>query len=366
MSKTKNPVTINTIIGLTDNPEIYIQLLTKGQLRTKVDKSVCKTLYQLAGDFLMEQRVYGSAYFTIDPNLSSNENQKEIQARLRDLQHILTNRAVAIFYLNMQNSYDFGAFSDIEKNLYDISRRDYWFILQEPEWKLVLSSLKSDNLSPATKEKMKKILEAFSLHLYAYLVNKDSMYREHTSIGREHQILEDMSQMGYEALLKYLENFDTTKPGNPYMNSHVIKNEINSKLNDYGRENRNDRTRRANWNTPERIDYKSELLRTYSLNEYIQREHSTDESTAVNDAVLVDESSMDSFNEVEVLENFKQLYLNLDTPLEKKVLYRSYFEQESWTQTTLAKDLHISPTKLKRIKAKIEKKAVDLGIKWYI
>ena len=103
MSKTKIPVTINTIISLTDNPEIYVQLLTEGQLRTKVDKSVCKTLYQLAGEFLMEQKVYGSAYFAIDPNLSAIENQKEIQARLRDLQHILTNRAVAIFYLNMQN-----------------------------------------------------------------------------------------------------------------------------------------------------------------------------------------------------------------------------------------------------------------------
>ena len=366
MSKIKKAVTINTIISLADNPKTYVQLLTEGQLRTKVDKSVCKTLYQLAGDFLMEQRVYGSAYFVIDPNLSANENQKEIQARLRQLQQILCNRAISIFYLNMQNGYDFGAFSDIEKNLYDISKRDYWFILQESEWKLVLSTLQTSNISPTLRENMKKIMEAFSLHLYAYLVNKDSMYREHTSIGREHQILEDMSQMGYEALLKYLENFDTTKPGNPYMNSHIIKNEINSKLNDYGRENRNDRTRRANWNTPERIDYKSELLRTYSLNEYIQREHSTDESNAINDAVLVDESSMDSYDEVEVLDNFKQLYLALDTPLEKKVLYRSYFEQESWTQTTLAKDLHISPTKLKRIKSKIEKKAVDLGIKWYI
>ena len=366
MSKTKNPVTINTIIGLADTPEQYVSLFTDSTLHSKIDKSVSKTLYQLAGDFLMEQKVYGSAYFVIDPNLSANENQKEIQARLRDLQHILTNRAVALFYLNMQNNYDFGAFSDVEKNLYDISRRDYWFILQEPEWKLVLSSLQSKNTSQTTRKSMKKILEAFSLHLYAYLVNKDSMYREHTSIGREHQILEDMSQMGYEALLKYLENFDTSKPGNPYMNSHIIKNEINSKLNDYGRENRNDRTRRANWNTPERIDYKSELLRTYSLNEYIQREHSTDESTAINDAVLVDESSLDSYDEVEVLDNFKKIYLSLDTPLEKSILYRSYFEQDAWTQTTLAKDLHISPTKLKRIKAKIEKKAVDLGIKWYI
>lgn len=366
MSKTKQPVTINTIISLADSPDVYIHLLTDNTLHSKVDKSVVKTLYQLAGDFLLEQRVYGSAYFAIDPSLSANENQKEIQARLRDLQRILCNRAVTLFYLNMQNNYDFGAFSDIEKNLYEISRRDYWFILQEPEWKLVLSTLQSQNISPTIKTSMKKILEAFSLHLYAYLVNKDSMYREHTSIGREHQILEDMSQMGYEALLKYLENFDTTKPGNPYMNSHIIKNEINSKLNDYGRENRNDRTRRANWNAPERIDYKSELLRTYSLNEYIQREHSTDKSTAINDAVLVDESSLDSYDEIEVLENFKLLYLSLDTPLEKKILYRSYFEQDMWTQTTLAKDLHISPTKLKRIKAKIEKKALDLGIKWYI
>ena len=78
---------------------------------------------------------------------------------------------------------------------------------------------------------------------------------------------------------------------------------------------------------------------------------------------VVDESSLDSYAEVEVLDNFKQLYLSLDTPIEKKVLYRSYFEQDTWTQTTLAKDLHISPTKLKRIKAKIEKKALDLGIK---
>ena len=135
MSKTKNPVTINTIIGLADAPEQYVSLLTDSTLHSKIDKSVSKTLYQLAGDFLLEQKVYGSAYFVIDPNLSANENQKEIQARLRDLQHILTNRAVAIFYLNMQNNYDFGAFSDIEKNLYDISKRDYWFILQEPEWK---------------------------------------------------------------------------------------------------------------------------------------------------------------------------------------------------------------------------------------
>lgn len=82
--------------------------------------------------------------------------------------------------------------------------------------------------------------------------------------------------------------------------------------------------------------------------------------------VLVDESSTDSYDEVEMLDNFKKLYLSLNTSIEKKVLYRSYFEQDTWTQTTLAKDLHISPTKLKRIKEKIEKKALDLGIKWYI
>jgi len=366
MSKPKNPVTINTIISMADTPEQYVSLLQEGNLRAKVDKSVCKTLYQLAGDFLLEQRVYGSAYFTIDPTLSANENQKEIQARLRDLQHILTNRAVAIFYLNMQNHYDYGAFSDIEKNLYDITRRDYWFILQEPEWKLVLSSLQSENLSPEIQSSMKKIMEAFSLHLFAYLVNKDSMYREHTSIGREYQILEDMSQMGYEALLKYLENFDTSKPGNPYMNSHIIKNEINSKLNDYGRENRNDRTRRANWNSPERIDYKSELLRAYSLNEYMQKEHSAEETNAMNEAVLEDKSSADSYDEVEVLDNFKKIYSCLETPLERKILYCSYFEQDVWTQTTLVKDLHISPLKLKKIKANIERKALDLGFKWYI
>ena len=366
MSKKQIPVTINTIISLTDNPEIYVQMLTEGQLRTKVDKSVCKTLYQLAGEFLMEQKVYGSAYFAIDPNLSAIENQKEIQARLRDLQHILTNRAVAIFYLNMQNNYNFGAFSDIEKNLYDISRRDYWFILQEPEWRLVLSTIKSPETSQAIKNSMKKILEAFSLHLYAYLVNKDSMYREHTSIGRGKQMIDDMSQMGYEAVLKYLENFDISKPGNPYMNTHVVKNEINSKLNDYGCENRNDRTRRANWNAPGRIDFKSELLRPCSLDEYMQRECTTDEPSAINDAVLVDESSGDGYREREVLEDFKKIYLSLDLPIEKKVLYRSFFESENWSQTELARDLHISPTRLKKIKAKIEKKAYEFGVKWYM
>ena len=142
MSKPKNPVTINTIISLADTPEQYVALLTKSTLHSKIDKSVSKTLYQLAGDFLMEQRVYGSAYFVIDPNLPANENQKEIQARLRNLQHILCNRAVAIFYLNMQNNYDFGAFSDIEKNLYDISKRDYWFILQNQSGNLFFQHFK--------------------------------------------------------------------------------------------------------------------------------------------------------------------------------------------------------------------------------
>jgi len=362
MSKTQKAVTINNISTLVSTPEQYVTILINGTLRSKVDKSVCKTLYQLAGDFLMEQRVKDSAYFYTDPSLDTIENQKEIQARLRDLQYILTNRAVAIFYLNMQNNYDFGAFSDIEQNLYEISKRDYWFILQEPEWKLVLSSMQSATISPYTKESMRKILEAFSLHLYAYLVKKDSMYKEHTSIGRDFQISEDMSQMGYEALLKYLENFDTSKPGNPYMNSHVIKNEINSKLNDYGRENRNDRTRRANWSTPEKIDYKTELLRTYSINEFIQQDDKSDETVTSYEAILMDESSSDSFDEVEVLDNFKKLYLSLESPIERSVLYRCYFEQDAWTQTTLAKDLHISPLKLKRIRAIIQKNAEELGI----
>lgn len=211
---------------------------------------------------------------------------------------------------------------------------------------------------------MRKILEAFSLHLYAYLVKKDSMYKEHTSIGRDFQISEDMSQMGYEALLKYLENFDTSKPGNPYMNSHIIKNEINSKLNDYGRENRNDRTRRANWSTPEKIDYKTELLRTYSLNEFIQQNSKVDETATSYEAVLMDESVNNSFDEVEVLENFKQLYLYLDSVIERKILYRLYFEPDRWTQTTLAKDLHISLIKLKRIRESIQRKALELGFKW--
>lgn len=126
MSKTQKPVTINNISTLVSTPEQYVTILLNGTLRSKVDKSVCKTLYQLAGDFLMEQRVKDSAYFYTDPSLDTIENQKEIQARLRDLQHILTNRAVAIFYLNMKNNYDFGAFSAIEQNLYEISKRDYW------------------------------------------------------------------------------------------------------------------------------------------------------------------------------------------------------------------------------------------------
>ena len=59
MSKTKNPVTINTIISLADTSEKYVNLLTENTLHSKIDKSVSKTLYQLAGDFLMEQKVYG-------------------------------------------------------------------------------------------------------------------------------------------------------------------------------------------------------------------------------------------------------------------------------------------------------------------
>lgn len=97
MSKTQNPVTINNISTLVTTPEQYVTILLDGTLRSKIDKSVCKTLYQLAGDFLMEQRVKDSAYFYTDPSLDTIENQKEIQARMRDLQHILTNRAVAIF-----------------------------------------------------------------------------------------------------------------------------------------------------------------------------------------------------------------------------------------------------------------------------
>ena len=39
MSKTKNPVTINTIISLADTSEQYVSLLTESTLHSKIDKS---------------------------------------------------------------------------------------------------------------------------------------------------------------------------------------------------------------------------------------------------------------------------------------------------------------------------------------
>ena len=365
MSKNQNNETINTIISLVDTPEQYVHILTEGTLRSSVDKRVCSTLYQLAGNFLLEQKMEDSAYYVIDPTLSAIENQKETQARLRDLQHILANRAIAIFYLNSQNNYDFGAFQDIEEDLYTITSSDYWFILQEPEWKLVLSTLQSDSISQELRQKLKKILEAFCLHLYAFLVKKDSLYKEHKTIAKVHQMQEDISQMGYEALLRYLENFDTTKPGNPYNNHHIIKNEINSKMNDYSQPNRNDRTRRASWSRPGKIDYKSEILRTCSLDEYILQDDNADDTNTVYEAVLLDKLAEQGYEDVEVMEDFKKLYNSLDTPLEKIILCKLYFEKENFTYEALLSDLGMKSGKFKKIREKIERKAIKLGIKKY-
>lgn len=105
--------TINTVISLADNPESYVKLLLDGEVRSKIDRRVCRTLHQLAEKFLLDQKVSGSAYYANSMCLNAVENQRETLARLRDLQLILTNRAAALFYLNSQNGYDFGSFNDI-------------------------------------------------------------------------------------------------------------------------------------------------------------------------------------------------------------------------------------------------------------
>lgn len=189
------------------------------------------------------------------------------------------------------------------------------------------------------------------------------MRKEHTSIANEYQLVDDMGQMGWEAVLKYLDQFDVTKPGTPYVNRHIITNEINSKLNDYGRENRNDREKRAKVTDSGFIDYKSQLLRTQSIDEIISSErYAEDSSSSANEAILEDINSITDYENVEAIQDFKAIYEILDNPLEKKILFRFYFEYDSWTQTSMAKDLHISPIKLKRIRKNIEHKAVELGI----
>ena len=137
------------------------------------------------------------------------------------------------------------------------------------------------------------------------------MYREHTSIAKMKNIEDDVVQMGMEAVWSYLWRFDIDKPGNPYMNYHIIKNEINSKMNDYGEMNRNDRERRVKKTKEGLCDEKYEILSPFSLNEAVQNDGVFEAAFSTYEEIIEDKYGVQNLEEVE---NIPVSYTHLTLP----------------------------------------------------